>query len=212
MVRITQSEIMMWLKLKDCIQGFLRLLAHKYGVESEVITNTPHRYMKAMQEILDGYDMNPDEILKDFEPAELADKEANVYETCEFYSLCEHHLLPFFGKVHIGYITKGRVFGLSKLARLVDVYAHRLQIQERLTTQIADALYEKLIEKSFTPEQIGVFVVVEAKHLCMIQRGIKKQDSRTVTKKYRGCFARGEDAHRLREEFLMILRSKKVKI
>lgn len=204
MLRATKN-----VQLQKNIRTWFRLLLAEINsgsgnINKEVLENTPDRVAKAYVELLDGYDQDPHEILKTFEvPSE---KGVAVYEVCEFYSRCEHHMLPFFGKVHIGYISKTKCFGLSKLARLVDVYAHRLQIQERLTQQIADALWHELLPGD------GVYVAVEGRHLCMMMRGIKKQDSVTITKAYHGCYEHGEDAHRQREEFLMILRSKKVKI
>ena len=171
------------------------------AVSKDVLDNTPDRVAKAYLELLSGYDQKPNDIITVFDQ-----QTAVVYECCEFYSLCEHHMLPFFGKVHIGYIPSGKVVGLSKLARLVECFSRRLQIQERLTEQIANALY---FNKELKP--FGVFVLVEAQHLCMMMRGIKKQDSKTKTIAVRGAYddRRGKKAHRLREEFLMILRSKK---
>jgi len=177
------------------------------GASTEVVEHTPARYINALLELLDGYEQDPEEVLKTFDPPKQG---VVVYETCEFYSLCEHHMLPFFGRVHIGYRSRTKCIGLSKLARLVDVYAHRLQIQERLTQQIADALFKGL-KPAYDP-YCGVYVIVEGRHLCMMMRGIKKQDTVTITEQYRGEYLIGKDAHRLREEFKMILREKKVKI
>lgn len=197
-------------ELQAHIQRYFEMIINdlvRYGadINEEVVKNTPERVAKAYIELLKGYDQDPDEILRTFKQ-----QTALVYEVCEFYSLCEHHMLPFFGKIHIGYIPSGKVVGLSKLARLVEIYSRRLQIQERLTEQIADALWNS---KELAPA--GVFVLVEAQHLCMMMRGIKKQDTKTKTVAVRGLYTEkdgGSNAHRLREEFLMILRNRKVKI
>lgn len=181
----------------EVIRSWLALIPE--DVSEEILANTPRRTVEAFNELTKGYGESGWEVLKEFE---LPKSDVNVYECCEFYSLCEHHLLPFYGKVHIGYLTKGKVFGLSKLARVVEVYSRRLQIQERLTNQIADALYNALDLHS------GVFVVVEAKHLCMMMRGVKKQDAVTITQAARGRYVVGE----LQDRFLKILRSKKVSV
>jgi GTP cyclohydrolase I len=203
---------------KRQLEGIIRcILKNLPDVDAEVIANTPRRIVRAYEELLKGYEMNPENILKEFE---IPNKRVHVYETCEFYSLCEHHMLPFYGKVHIAYTAANRAFGLSKLARLVEVYSKRLQLQERLTDQIAQALFDaintpprgyldkqaRILWKSSTIN--GVFVVVEAKHLCMSMRGIKKQDAVTITKAARGIYERNAQ---LRSEFLAILRSKKAK-
>lgn len=180
-------------KLHKAIQCVLRV----HPTEKEVILNTPERYVKALKELLSGYWQDPTEIISKTFPQQTA----MVYEVCEFYSLCEHHMLPFFGKVHIAYIPTGKVVGLSKLARLVEVYSRRLQIQERLGEQIADALWK---HKELKPA--GVFVIVEGQHLCMMMRGIKKQNAITITKAMRGSYKQSSD---LRKEFLMILRTRK---
>jgi GTP cyclohydrolase I len=121
-----------------------------------------------------------------------------VVRDIEFYSLCEHHMLPFFGKAHVAYIPDGRIVGLSKMARVVDVYARRLQVQERMTDQIADALVDALAPR-------GVGVVLEAAHFCMMMRGVEKQDSKTITSSLRGAF---RDDGRTREEFLRLVHNR----
>jgi len=198
--------------ISEKLQKALQELFEQVGAGKEVIENTPYRYALALLEMLDGYNKFVD--LKTFE---VPHGGVVVYEVCEFYSLCEHHMLPFFGKVHIGYISKKKCFGLSKLARLVDKFAKRLQIQERMTQEIADALWNELqdtsgaISPDVTGEEIrdaGVYVIVEGHHLCMKMRGVQKQDAVTITEAYRGCFDMGDDAHRRREEFKMILRTK----
>lgn len=169
--------------------------------DKEIITNTPTRYVRALKELLSGYDGDPSAIIKVFEGST-----AMVYECFEFYSLCEHHLLPFFGKIHIAYIPSGKVLGLSKLARIAELYSRRIQIQERMGEQIADALW-----KSKTLKPKGVYVLVEAQHLCMAMRGIKKQGAKTKTTAERGVFKKGKDAHRFKQEFLAIRRSRRAK-
>ena len=186
----------------------LKHLISTYTNDPELIANTPNRVIKAYQELLAGYDQNPKEILKEFD---MKGKKVAVYETCEFYSLCEHHMIPFYGKVHIAYVTEGKCFGLSKLARLVEVYARRLQIQERMTDDIADALYQALGSNDELGPNCGddgVLVITEAKHLCMCMRGIKKQDSMTVMTAKRGRFA---IEPQLCNETLAILREKNAK-
>ena len=158
------------------------------------LLKTPERVEKAMQFLTQGYHLDPQEILR----AALFDvdyDEMVMVKDIEMYSLCEHHMLPFFGKVHIAYIPKGKVVGLSKLPRLVDVFARRLQVQERMTREIAGALQEAIAPQ-------GVGVVVEARHLCMMMRGVEKQNSSTVTSSMSGVFL--ED--KTRAEFLSLVR------
>jgi len=155
---------------------------------------TPGRVEKAMAFLTKGYDEDPTKILRgamfDVDYDEMV-----IVKDIEMFSLCEHHMLPFFGKVHVAYIPKGKVVGLSKIPRLVEVFARRLQVQERLTRQIADAI-QKVIEPQ------GVGVIVEARHLCMMMRGIEKQHSSTVTSAMLGCFRQKET----RLEFLSLVR------
>jgi GTP cyclohydrolase I len=155
---------------------------------------TPARVEKSMAYLTKGYDENPTEILR----GALFDEDYDemvIVKDIEIFSLCEHHMLPFFGKVHVAYIPKGKVIGLSKIPRLVEVFARRLQVQERLTRQIADA-----IQNAIAP--LGVGVVIEARHLCMMMRGIEKQHSSTVTSAMLGCFHQKET----RLEFLSLVR------
>jgi GTP cyclohydrolase I len=162
----------------------------------EGLVRTPNRVWDALSFLTDGYDVD----LLDVVGAALFEEpydEMVVVRDVDFYSLCEHHLLPFYGKAHIAYVPDGRIVGLSKLPRVVDVYSHRLQVQERLTTQIADALDDVLRPK-------GVAVVMEAAHLCMMMRGVQKQNSQTVTSAMRGCFKADS---RTRNEFLDLLHS-----
>jgi GTP cyclohydrolase I len=156
---------------------------------------TPERVVKSMAFLTKGYDENPTEILR----GALFDEDYDemvIVKDIEIFSLCEHHMLPFFGKVHVAYVPKGKVIGLSKIPRLVEVFARRLQIQERLTRQIADA-----IQDAINPQGVGV--VIEARHLCMMMRGIEKQNSSTVTSAMVGCFRQKETRH----EFLSLVRS-----
>ena len=158
------------------------------------LLKTPERVEKALTFLTRGYHQHPQEILR----SALFDvdyDEMVMVKDIEMYSLCEHHMLPFFGKVHIAYIPKGKVVGLSKLPRLVDVFARRLQVQERMTREIANALQEAI-----KPQGVGV--VVEARHLCMMMRGVEKQNSSTVTSSMSGVFL--ED--KTRAEFLSLVR------
>lgn len=159
----------------------------------EGLRKTPERVGKAMQFLTKGYNEDPEAILR----SAMFDedyKQMVVVKDIEFYSLCEHHMLPFFGKAHVAYIPNGKITGLSKLARVVDVYARRLQVQERLTTQIKDC-----IQKTLNP--IGVMVVIEAEHLCMQMRGVQKPHATTTTSDFTGVFNRQET----REEFLKLI-------
>jgi GTP cyclohydrolase I len=155
---------------------------------------TPKRVEKSLAFLTKGYQENPSQILRgalfDVDYDEMV-----IVKDVEMFSLCEHHMLPFFGKVHVAYIPKGKVIGLSKIARLVEVFARRLQVQERMTRQIADAIQEAI-------EPHGVGVVIEARHLCMMMRGIEKQNSSTVTSAMVGCFRQKET----RTEFLSLVR------
>jgi GTP cyclohydrolase I len=164
--------------------------------EREGLVRTPLRVAKAMDFLTSGYEVELEDIVNGalFEdPCE----EMVIVKDIEFYSLCEHHMLPFFGKAHVGYLPNGKIIGLSKIARIVDLFARRLQVQERLTNQVADALTEIL-------EAHGVGVVIEASHFCMMMRGVQKQNSSTVTSAMRGTFK--SDA-RTREEFMQLMRS-----
>ena len=158
------------------------------------LRRTPERVEKAMQWLTRGYDLSVEEVIR----GAIFDEDHHnmvIVKDIEMYSLCEHHLLPFFGKVHVAYIPNGRIVGLSKIPRVVEVFARRLQVQERLTEQVANALMEVL-------EPQGVGVVIEASHLCMMMRGVEKQNSRTITSAMKGVFL---DDLRTREEFLRLL-------
>ena len=148
--------------------------------EREGLLDTPNRVIESWKHLYSGYKSNPREIL-DAVFSDGACNEMVILKAIEFYSVCEHHLLPFFGKISIGYIPDSKVVGISKLARLVEVYSRRLQIQEKMTTQIADTLMEVLQPK-------GVMVVAEAQHMCMIMRGVEKQNSIMITSAIIGLF------------------------
>lgn len=163
----------------------------------EGLKETPQRVVKAYAEWFEGYHQDPVAILKTFEDgAEGCQNELVLVRDIEFYSHCEHHMAPFFGKAHVAYVPKGKVLGLSKLARLVDVFAKRLQVQERLTNQIADTLVSEV-----SPEGVGV--VIEAQHFCMSSRGVRKQGSTTVTSALRGAFF---DRPEARAELMSLIR------
>jgi len=183
--------------LKDfSTQDLYREILERLGEDPkrDGLVATPARVEKAMAYLTKGYDEDPNQILRgalfDVDYDEMV-----IVKDVEMFSLCEHHMLPFFGKVHVAYIPKGKVIGLSKIARLVEVFARRLQVQERMTRQIADA-----IQEAIAPQGVGV--VIEARHLCMMMRGIEKQNSSTVTSAMVGCFRTKET----RAEFLSLVR------
>jgi GTP cyclohydrolase I len=159
------------------------------------LLDTPKRVTKSMAFLTQGYRMDVEEVLHnalfDVEYDEMV-----IVKDIEFYSMCEHHMLPFFGKAHVAYVPNGKVIGLSKIPRLVDVFARRLQVQERLTTQVADAIVEAIHPQ-------GVAVILEAQHLCMMMRGVEKQSSDTVTSAMRGVF---KEQQQTRNEFLSLVR------
>lgn len=161
--------------------------------DREGLLKTPERVAKAMDFLTRGYHMTAADVVGDAVFTETHENMVLVRDI-ELYSLCEHHMLPFFGKCHVAYIPNGKIVGLSKLPRIVDVFARRLQVQERLTEQIAGAIEEVL-------EPRGVGVVIEAEHLCMMMRGVEKQNSRTLTSALRGSF---RDDARTRDEFLRL--------
>ena len=164
--------------------------------EREGMRKTPKRVAKSLAFLTEGYRKRPQEVVGDA-LYEQSHQNMVLVKDIELYSLCEHHLLPFFGKAHIAYIPDGHILGLSKLARLVEVYARRFQVQERLTEQIAQAVWE-------TTRPQGVAVVVEAYHLCMMMRGVQKQNSKTITSAMRGAFLEDQ---RTRDEFLRLTTS-----
>lgn len=166
--------------------------------EREGLMKTPERVAKALLDLTSGYDMDPIAVLNSAKFKEDYDKMVLVKDI-EFYSLCEHHILPFFGKVHVAYIPNGYITGLSKIPRIVNIFSHRLQVQERLTSQIKECL-----EAALNPK--GVMIAIEAQHLCMQMRGVEKQGSVTVTTDYSGVFAEDEN---LRKEFLSLIKNSK---
>jgi GTP cyclohydrolase I len=165
--------------------------------DREGLAHTPERVAKAMQFLVKGYKDDPEELLRKALFTVTYD-EMVIVKDVEMFSLCEHHLLPFFGKVHVAYIPNGKVIGLSKIPRLIEAFSRRLQIQERLTTQIAEA-----IQNTIEPQGVGV--VIEARHLCMMMRGVEKQHSSAVTSSMLGCFRNEEET---RSEFLSLIRQR----
>jgi len=189
---IQDSEIVD--KLKDNYFSILDLVGE--DVKREGLIKTPERAAKAVKFLLNGYDQDPVAILKKALFKEEYD-EMVIVKDIDFYSMCEHHLLPIFGKAHIAYIPNGYIVGLSKLPRIVEVFARRLQVQERLTSQIVEAINDTL-------KPLGVAVVIEAYHMCMMMRGVQKQNSITTTSAFKGAFRRQET----RNEFLKLISSK----
>lgn len=183
------------LKTTDEIKSHYKSIIEQVGEDAtrEGLLKTPERASKAIQFLTQGYDLDAAEILKGAMFKESYN-EMVIVKDIELYSLCEHHLLPFFGKAHIAYIPNGQIVGLSKLPRIVDVFARRLQVQERLTEQILDCINETL-----KPQ--GVAVVIEASHMCMMMRGVQKQNSVTTTSGFRGQFEKIET----RNEFLKLI-------
>lgn len=179
-------------KIEHHVREILKLVGE--NVEREGLLETPARVTRMYEEIFAGYEVDPREVLGvsfDEQHEELV-----IVKDIVYYSQCEHHMAPFFGKVHIGYIPSGKIAGLSKLARLVEAITRRLQVQERITSQIADIMEEEL-------KPNGVMVVVEGEHLCMCARGVKKPGSKTVTSAVRGEF---RTSSALRSEFLALLK------
>ncbi|MGA3087324.1 MAG: GTP cyclohydrolase I FolE [Terriglobales bacterium] len=165
--------------------------------DREGLVRTPARVEKAMRFLVKGYKDDPEALLRKALFTVSYD-EMVIVKDVEMFSLCEHHMLPFFGKVHVAYIPNGKVIGLSKIPRLIEAFSRRLQIQERLTTQIAEA-----IQNAIEPQGVGV--VIEARHLCMMMRGVEKQHSSAVTSSMLGCF---RDTQETRTEFLSLIRQK----
>ena len=170
------------------------LLAIGEDPEREGLQRTPERMRRMYEELTSGYRTDPDSVINGAS-FEVAYDEMVVVRDIEFFSLCEHHLLPFYGRAHVGYLPRGRVIGLSKIPRIVDMFARRLQVQERLTQQVAEFLMERLEPK-------GVGCVLEASHLCTIMRGVRKQQAQMVTSSMLGTFRRDG---RTRNEFLKLI-------
>lgn len=179
--------------LEAHVTGILSAIDPEAGREG--LARTPQRVAQALRFLTRGYEQDPERVINGALFAEDY-SEMIVVKDIDFYSLCEHHILPFFGRAHVAYIPKGKIVGLSKIARLVEVYARRLQVQERLTTEIADT-----IERQLVP--LGVAVVTEAEHLCMRMRGIERQNSTVVTSAMRGAF---QTNSKTREEFMTLIR------
>jgi GTP cyclohydrolase I len=182
--------------IADLVRRMLTLLGE--DPERDGLKKTPERFEKALRFLTSGYGQDPEGVLNGAMFSVCYD-EMVVVKDIEIYSLCEHHLLPFFGKCHVAYIPDKKVVGLSKIARLANVYARRLQIQERLTQQIAQAIQERI-----SPQGVGV--VIEARHLCMVMRGVEKQQSSAVTSAMLGVF---RESRATRTEFLSLVRGEK---
>ncbi|MCI6702917.1 MAG: GTP cyclohydrolase I FolE [Prevotella sp.] len=185
-------------ELAEHYKSVIKLLGE--DVEREGLQKTPMRMAKAMQVLTRGYLQDPEQVINDA----LFEEKYNqmvIVKDIDFFSMCEHHLLPFYGKVHVAYIPNGYITGLSKIARVVDIFSHRLQVQERMTQQIKDC-----IENALHP--LGVMVVVEAKHMCMQMRGVEKQNSITTTSDFSGAFNQAKT----REEFMNLLRGESKRI
>lgn len=187
----------------DFRDGLEELAAHYKSIigllgedpEREGLLKTPLRVAKAMQILTRGYSQDAHKVLLDA----LFEEKYNqmvIVKDIDFFSLCEHHMVPFYGKVHVAYIPNGYITGLSKIARVVDIYSHRLQVQERMTKQIKDCIQETL-------KPMGVMVVIEAKHMCMQMRGVEKQNAITTTSDFSGAFNQAKT----REEFMNLLKS-----
>lgn len=183
----------------DPLPGLVSRLLDELGEDTarDGLVDTPVRVAESLRFLTEGYSMDPVAIVGDAVFDQAYD-DMVVVKDINFFSLCEHHLLPFFGRAHVAYLPQGKVVGLSKLPRIVDAFAHRLQLQERLTRQVADAIHDVL-------RPAGVGVIVTARHLCMEMRGVEKQDSETVTSCMLGTFR--EDA-RTRAEFMELVRSR----
>jgi GTP cyclohydrolase I len=182
--------------IADLVRRMLVLIGEDPNREG--LRRTPERFEKAMRYLTSGYRTDPDKLLNGAMFSVCYDQMV-VVKDIELYSLCEHHLLPFFGKCHVAYIPSKKVVGLSKIARLVNMYARRLQIQERLTSQIAKAIQERL-----SPEGVGV--IIEARHLCMVMRGVEKQNSAAMTSAMLGAFRENKQT---RDEFLSLIKGGK---
>ena len=178
-------------ELEAHYKAILRLLGE--DTDREGLLKTPYRVAKAMQTLTRGYGEDPGEVLNSAKFKEDY-RHMVIVKDIDFFSLCEHHMLPFYGKVHVAYIPNGYITGLSKIARVVDIFSHRLQVQERMTLQIKECIQQAL-------NPLGVMVVVEARHMCMQMRGVEKQNSITTTSDFTGAFNQAKT----REEFLDLI-------
>ncbi len=180
------------LEMADMVSRMLGLLGEDPGRNG--LIRTPMRVARSLEHLTGGYRMNVDELINDA-LFDVDYSELVLVKNIDFYSLCEHHMLPFFGKAHVAYLPRGKVVGLSKLPRIVDMFARRLQVQERMTSEVANAIHDAV-------NPYGVAVVVEASHLCMMMRGVEKQNSLTVTSAMLGSF---KDDPKARAEFLTLI-------
>ena len=185
-------------EITEALADNYRTIINNLGedINREGLEKTPERVAKAMQFLTHGYGLNPLEIMKSALFTE-DHKQMIVVKDIEVYSMCEHHMLPFFGKAHVAYIPNGKIVGLSKIPRIVDAFARRMQVQERLTDQIKDCIQEAL-------NPLGVAVVIEAQHMCMQMRGIQKQNSVTTTSSFTGAF----EKDKTRKEFISLVSNK----
>jgi GTP cyclohydrolase I len=185
------------MNLPDPMENLVRSMLKELGEDPgrDGLERTPARVASAMRSFTAGYEMDPAQILNDA-MFDVDYDEMVLVRDIDFYSLCEHHMVPFFGRVHVGYIPNGKIVGLSKIPRVIEMFARRLQVQERLTMQVASTLEQVLEPK-------GVGVVIEAKHLCMMMRGVAKQNSYAITSSLRGEF---EEDSKTRAEFMGLLR------
>lgn len=181
-------------RIAEHYQQIIKLLGE--DTDREGLIKTPERVSKAMQFLMQGYEQNPEEIIRSAMFTEDY-RQMVIVKDIDFYSMCEHHMLPFFGKAHIAYIPNKKITGLSKIARIVEVFARRMQVQERMTTQIKEC-----IQKTLNP--MGVMVIIEAQHLCMQMRGVQKQHSITTTSDFTGIFEQAKT----REEFMNLINRK----
>ncbi len=175
-------------KIKEFTRDFIKYIGD--DPDREGLKDTPDRFAKAWDKLYSGYKLKPEDVLTVFDDEKY--DEMIVVKDIEFYSTCEHHLIPFYGKVHVGYIPNGKIIGLSKIPRIVEIFSRRLQNQERLTFQIADAL-----DKALQPKGVGV--IIEGKHMCMMARGVEKQNTVVTTSSVKGLFKSND---KTRSEFL----------
>ncbi len=190
-----EEQLLKRTKLEEHIAGIIKNLGE--DPQREGLLRTPHRVAKALEFLTSGYTQDIEKVLNGAIFNERY-SEMVIVKDIDFYSMCEHHMLPFFGKAHIAYIPNGKIVGLSKIPRIVDVFSRRMQVQERMTQQIADTLYSAL-----NPDGVGV--VIEARHMCMMMRGVEKQNSVATTSAMLGVF---RDDARTRQEFLTLISSK----
>jgi len=195
-------KVMEPVRKKDSTAGLVEQMLRNLGEDPkrDGLLRTPERAEKAMQFLTSGYSVDLKKIINGA-LFEVKHDEMVLVKDVEFYSLCEHHMLPFFGKMHVAYLPKDRVIGLSKIPRIIDAFARRLQVQERLTTQVAEAIQEMV-------NPLGVGVICEARHFCMMMRGVEKQESATVTSAMLGAFRTQRET---REELLALLRHNSLK-